>query len=83
MYSCMEDFNWLHAGIISSLSYLGDGSCVLDYFNEAGVRPSGNAAVRDESKVQSLLLPQLVTVPVSVRVCVCVCVCSFIVVRVH
>ena len=62
----------MHAGriiIIASLIYLSDGSCILDYFNEASVRPSGNAAVRDESKIQSLLLPQLVTAPVGECVC--------------
>ena len=61
----------MHAGriiIIASLIYLSDGSCILDYFNEASVRPSGNAAVRDESEIQPLLLPQLVTVPVGVCV---------------
>ena len=55
--------------IITNISYLGDGSCILDYFNEASVWPSGNAAIRDESKVQTLLLPQLVTIPVWVGVC--------------
>ena len=52
----------MHAGIaydIGLSSYLGNGSCILDDFDEAGVRSSGDAAVRNEGKVQPFILPQL------------------------
>ena len=43
----------------SAFGYLGDGAGILDNFNEAGVWTSCDAAIRDKSKIQTFLFPQL------------------------
>ena len=47
--------------MIILITYLSNGVCILDNLNEASVWSSGDAPVRDEGKVQSLLLHSCVS----------------------